>query len=160
VNLLGTSFFRRLVWLTLFLAPIGYTANIFAVAVHEIVGHGLVAQLLGGRFIGFWMKSDGMGGAFAFAAADAPVSHSIIILAGGVIATTLVGFILLVVAIVLRRWLLSRLVLLVLSAACLLEGPPYVFWNAYHPVPPGDIGRVFELCTLNGLADVTGYDGG
>src|SRR5437867_8898755 len=133
---------RRITMLALFLFPIAYVGNIGSVAVHEVLGHGGMALLLGGHFKGFVLKQDGMGYALAFPARGAPLSHSILILAAGSCATTVAGLALLGAALLARRSAALRLTLLLLSLLCLLEGPPYLLWNAYRPVPPGDIGEI------------------
>jgi hypothetical protein len=137
--------FRKAAILALFLAPIVYISQIFAVAVHEIIGHGLAAVSLGGRFDGFVLRLDGMGWAFSTLPLDATTTDTIILLTGGVTATTVTGFVFLALASVFRKRLAIRLSLLVLSFSLLMEGISYVFWNSYHPVPPGDIGRIITL---------------
>jgi hypothetical protein len=146
-------FRRRITMLVLFLVPIAYVGLIGSVAVHEVLGHGGTALLLGGQFDGFQLKWDGMGYARTSPAPGAPVSHSILILIGGPGATTVVGLALLVAARLARRSIPRRMALLVLSLFCLLEGPPYFFWNAYQPLPPGDIGQILALLPAAGSTD-------
>jgi len=86
-----------------------------------------------------------MGWASASPPASAPPWQSILYLAAGVGATTIGGAVFLVLALVVGRRLFIRLLLLVFSVNCLLEGPPYIFWNAYHPVGPADIGLILSL---------------
>ena len=43
-----------------------------------------------------------------------------------------------------RSWGTGWPPLLLASFMCLMD-IPYMFWNAYHPVPPGDIGRILQL---------------
>ena len=126
------SYWRRLAVIALFLLPIAYFAEIVAVAIHEIAGHGLAALCVGGAFTGFTLKWDGMGWACAFPAPNAPVSDTIAILAAGVAATTLSGIGLFVLALLLRKRFFSRMLLLLLSTMSVLEGTSYAFWNAYH----------------------------
>jgi len=141
--------------LALFLAPIAYVSNIASLAVHEVLGHGGTALLLGGQFKGFDLQWDGMGHAMMSAAPGAPPSHSILILAAGSCATTVAGLALLGAAILARRSAALRLTLLLLSLLCLLEGPPYLLWNAYRPVPPGDIGEILALLSRGGSTDTS-----
>ena len=55
------TFWVRLLLCIAFVAPVGYVASIFAVAVHEILGHGCTAWLVGGSFTGFALLPDAMG---------------------------------------------------------------------------------------------------
>lgn len=135
----------RAAGLALFLVPIAYVAGILGVAVHEILGHGLAAVLLGGEFSGFILKWDTMGSAFCVLPSTAPQSHHVLHLASGVIATTICGAILLGLAFLSRKRADVQLALLVASFVVLMDGIPYVLWNSYHPVPPGDIGRIISL---------------
>jgi hypothetical protein len=137
---------RRATGLVLFVLPIGYTAEILSVAVHEILGHGLSAALLGGTFSGFVLKWDAMGWAFCGLPPTAPLAHQVLYLASGVIATTVCGVIFLGLTFFFRRRPDIQLALLVVSLVCLMDGIPYVLWNAYHPVLPGDIGWIISLC--------------
>ena len=138
----ASSLLWNAVLLALFLIPIVYMGEILAVAVHEIAGHGLAAVALGGTFDGFVLKWDGMGWSHSTLPADASAIHEILHLAAGVVASTATGTALLLVAYVVRRRVGARLCVLILSWACLMEGIEYTLWNSYHPVPPGDIGRI------------------
>jgi hypothetical protein len=131
--------------LAAYLVPVAYLGVIFAVAIHEIIGHGLTAFCLGGSFRGFILKWDGMGWASAAPAIGAPGWHQTVILAAGVVATTVCGIALLLGAWLWRKRFFLRMAMLILATNCLLEGPPYVLWNAYHPVAPGDIGRILMM---------------
>ncbi len=127
------------------LIPYGYLAILLPVAVHEVVGHGLVALAVGGRFLGFQIGFDGMGYAIVPTPGEAGGWRALVVLMGGVTATTTLGL-----AMLLLTWLARRrpgiaLPLLILSFGLLAEGPAYMFWNAWQPVPPGDIGRVLLL---------------
>jgi len=137
---------RRGVGLALFLLPIGYLAEILGVAVHEILGHGLSAVLLGGTFSGFALRWDAMGWAFCALPPAASLTHQILYLASGVIATTLCGAMFSCLTFFFRRRLDIQLALFVISLVCLMDGIPYALWNAYHPIPPGDIGYLISLC--------------
>ncbi len=154
--LLGHNmFWRRITMLALFLVPIAYLSMIGSVAVHEVLGHGGMALLLGGEFNGFSLKWDGMGHAMVSQAPGAPRFHSILILAAGPGATTIVGLTLFSAACLAKRSIPQRMTFLIASLFCLLEGPPYLFWNAYQPVPPGDIGRILNLLSWGGATDTS-----
>jgi len=135
----------RTVRLLLFLLPVGYVATILGVAVHEILGHGMSAMLLGGQFSGFVLKWDAMGWAYSSLPSTASQSHLIVCLISGVVATTAFGGILLCLVFFFRKRPIVQLALLVISFICLMDGIPYLLWNSYHPVPPGDIGKVILL---------------
>ena len=125
--------------------PFLYIGQILAVAIHEILGHGLAAVALGGTFDGFGMRWDGMGWAYASLPPEASQTDRIVHLAAGVIATISSGLVFLALAHAFRRRIAVRFALLIGAVSCLLEGLPYIFWNAYHPVLPGDIGRILAL---------------
>jgi hypothetical protein len=135
----------RTIVLALFVLPIAYVAGILSVAVHEIVGHGMSAVLLGGKFTGFVLKWDAMGWAYCSLPFNASLTQNVFHLASGVIATTICGGILLGLVFLFRKRTDVQLVLLVVSFICLMDGIPYVLWNSYHPVPPGDFGRIILL---------------
>jgi len=137
---------RRAAALVLFALPLLYVATIFSTAVHEILGHGLSAVLLGGDFSGFTLRWDAMGWAFSDLPAEAPRLHQILQLAAGVIATTVCGALLWGLVLFFRKRPDIQLVLLVGASILLVDGISYAFWNAYHPVAPGDIGRIIALC--------------
>jgi hypothetical protein len=133
------------VFLFLFLLPVAYVGVIFAVAVHELLGHGLFGLLLGGKFTGFALKLDGMGWAYS----QLPEGHTcwarIVHLGSGIFVTTLMGACLLVAGWAVRRRREIQLAFFLLSVVCLMDGVPYLLWNAYHPVKPGDVGKIIIL---------------
>ena len=140
-----TSVVRGAVLLAAFLLPVGYVAGIFAVAIHEILGHGLAAVALGGEFSGFVLRWDTMGWAYSELPQGVAVWHYVFHLGSGVIATTVSGGVLLGLGLLFRKRTDIQLPLLLVSLICLMDGIPYIFWNAYHPVPPGDIGWILRL---------------
>jgi len=135
----------RAVGIALFVLPAMYVAEILASVVHEVFGHGLTAIFLGGEFSGFVVKWDTMAWAFSHLPVSAPLSHHILYLASGIIVTTMVGLILWGLAFFLREKPAIQLVLLVAAFVVLIDGISYVLWNAWHPVPPGDIGKIIIL---------------
>ena len=142
----GNSAIARAVRLAFFVLPVLYVAGMLCTTVHEVLGHGLSAVLLGGQFSGFTVKWDGMGWAYAdIPAGDAWVAREIVHRASGIIATTVCGAILWGFAFFFRRRPDIQLGLLVGAFILLIDGMDYVVWNAYHPVPPGDIGVIIFL---------------
>jgi hypothetical protein len=110
--------------------------------------------LLGGQFSGFTVKWDGMGGAFAdLPAGGAPPAHTILFWASGIIATTVGGAILWGLVFFFRRRPDIQLALLVGAFIFLIDGMDYIVWNAYHPVPPGDIGVITLLSQVLEVPD-------
>ncbi|MFC1792500.1 hypothetical protein ACFL3Q_02815 [Planctomycetota bacterium] len=139
----GNNTITRTVRLAFFILPIVYVAGILGTTIHEVLGHGLSAVILGGQFSGFIVKWDAMGGAFASIPAGAPVTYHILHLASGIIATTLCGVILWGLVFFFRRRPDIQLALLVGSFILLIDGIDYIVWNAYHPSPPmGDVGKI------------------
>lgn len=137
------SFLRSII-LALFFIPMSYLGLIAAVFIHEFIGHGLMAWLCGEAFRGFTLQWDGMGWADINIPKPGPVG--ILIMAAGMAATTFFGLLTLAAAVwISNRLLFLRLGLFLLAFNCLLEGPPYAFWNAYHPTCPGDMGQLLLL---------------
>ena len=122
----------RLSVLLLFMGPIAYIGSLLAVAIHEIIGHGLAALCVGGEFKGFLLKWDAMGYAFAYPPASAVRRDTIVILSAGVVATTLAGIAFLILAFIKKHQFFMHIVFLLFATHCLLEGLPYTFWNAYN----------------------------
>ncbi|HNT36768.1 MAG TPA: M50 family metallopeptidase [bacterium] len=131
--------------LALFVLPALYVSAILSTAVHEILGHGFCAMLLGGEFSGFVLKWDAMGWAYSELPESAPLSHHIFFSASGIIANLVFGGMLLGFAFIVSPKPHVQLMLLVVSFTCLIDGISYVLWNAYHPDPSGDIGRIIWL---------------
>jgi peptidase M50B-like protein len=139
------SFGRRLLALMGVLGPLGYVGTLAAVAVHEVLGHGLAAILLGGRLHGFVIHWDGMGWASTSLPEGAPSSHLALKLAAGAVATTFFGGLFLGLAFWRRRDVFLPVALALLSAVFVLDGSIYMFWSAYFPEPPGDFARIILL---------------
>ncbi len=138
----GNNTITRTIRLAFFALPLIYVAEVLSIIVHEVLGHGLTAVLLGGQFSGFAVKWDTMGWALADIPVGAPVTHHILYLASGIIATTVCGVILWGIVFLFRRRPDIQLALLVGAFIFLIDGMDYVVWNTYHPVPSGDIGKI------------------
>ena len=52
----GNNTITRTIRLAFFALPIVYVAEILGTIIHEVLGHGLSAVLLGGQFSGFTVK--------------------------------------------------------------------------------------------------------
>jgi hypothetical protein len=144
----GGNTISRAVRLAFFVLPLIYVAEVMCTTIHEVLGHSLSAVLLGGQFSGFTVKWDTMGWAFADLPAGAPVTHHILFLASGIIATTVGGAILWGLVFLFRRRPDIQLSLLIGAFIFLIDGIDYIVWNAYHPVPSGDIGGIIMFCRL------------
>lgn len=150
----GNNTIARTVRLAFFALPIVYVAETLCTTIHEVLGHGLSAVLLDGQFSGFTVKWDSMGWAIADIPVGAPVTHHILYLASGIIATTVCGAILWGLVFLFRRRPDIQLALLVGAFILLIDGIDYIVWNSYHPVPQGDIGRIilfYEVFELPGF---------
>ena len=135
----------RLTMVLLLVAPFVFFGTYFAAALHELA-HGVMALLVGGQFKGFQLLLNGMGIALGHAPYGAPAWKTVAINLAGVTVTTVVGLALMAAGYRLRRHPAVALPLLALAFHCMLEGPPYLLWNAINPVGPGDIGQaLFHL---------------
>ncbi len=130
------TFSLRLLLCFAFAGPVGYVAYISAVAIHEILGHGLTAWLLGGRFEGFALMPDGMGWAAAWSD-----KHQNSVHAAGVVAGVLAGLIMLLLAVRLAHPL-ARMACLLFAICSFEDATSYAFWNSLFPRPPGDFAKI------------------
>ncbi len=112
-------------------------------------------MLLGGDFSGFVLRWDGMGWASCDLPAAAPLSHEVLQLASGIIAEITCGMALWGLVSFFRRRPDVQVVLLVGSFICLTDGASYLLWNAYHAVPPGDVGRIIWLASTTSPPDTS-----
>jgi hypothetical protein len=136
----------RAIRLALFLLPLMYVAAILAAVVHEVLGHGLAAMLIGVSFEGFRVGWAGGGQAFTVIPPWAPRGHQVLHLASGIIVTIVCGGVSLGLVPLFRRRIIAQLALLVGALAFLGSSIWYVLWNSYDPVAPGDVGRIILLC--------------
>jgi hypothetical protein len=127
-------------WLgTAIALPLAYAGSLLAVLVHEAIGHGAVAALLGGRFVALVVRLDLMG----YATTVMPPTGRVAVLAGGIVSTALAG----ALGVVLARRVRSPvagLALGVLAVAFLHEGLPYAVWNSAMGAG-GDVGRLLRI---------------
>ena len=135
----------RLVLLLLFVLPVGYGGVLLAVTVHEVLGHGLAAVLLGGSFDGFEIHWDAMGYAQTTLPPDVTTSGRVFHLAAGALVTTALGALLLWSTRLARRGGLIYLAPCLLSCIFVLDGSEYMFWSAYGMTGNGDFARIVRL---------------
>ncbi len=134
----------RVVELVIFSLPVIYLAIMFTVFIHEVLGHGLAAALLGGRFLGFGLSPDGMGWANVIIA-SLPVRDQILALFAGICSTTLLSVLALVFSNLCKKHVFASLGLLFLAMISLLDGLPYFFFDALHLAGHGDFSRIWQL---------------
>ena len=148
------DFYKRLGVLVLFGVPAIYLGNILNVFIHEVVGHGLTAVVLGGEFRGFVIHHDGMGWALAFS------QHERLVWATGPLSGLILGLLCMTVALRSGVSIHLRLLFFIAGGIALVNECSYLFFNAVFPRPPGDIGRIllsFDSASLRwALILVTG----
>ncbi len=138
---------RRALGVAVLFLPYAGLGVFAAVAVHEVVGHGLTAEALGGTFRGVLIDFDSHGRAFLTFPPREPDWTWMAILLGGVVSTSIVGILLLSSGLRWRGQPALALPLLILAFNCLLEGPAYAFWNAVRPGNEGDIAEFLALAS-------------
>lgn len=131
------AFARGAVALLAITLPLAYACELGAVAVHELLGHGLTSWLMGGGFHGFTIRLESGG----FARTD-DAAHPTIVLAAGVVVSLALAAVLIVVAPRLRARPLVSLALL-LFTACLVEvNAPDAFWGSWYGRGASDFGLI------------------
>ena len=138
------NFLVQWICFVLFFLPIVYLGSIAAVTIHEVVGHGVVAALLGGDFLGFGILIDAMGWARVDIADISPFKQAIV-LAGGTLLTNLCSIFFLVLGIRLKKSPLSSVALLTIAFTFLCDGLPYYFWDALFHGGIGDASGILGL---------------
>lgn len=138
------NFYSRLLQLVLFLIPLSYLGSIFAVSLHEIVGHGLGSLLVGGNFVGFRLHLDGMGSAWTPRPEGCSTFQEVFILSAGIGVTLIAGIVFLYLALIFRKRPSLSLILITFAATCLLDGAPYLLWSSYVQQGNGDPFRILR----------------
>ncbi len=145
-----TSFPKRILSFLAFAVPVAYIGTLVTVIIHEIIGHGLTGILIGGKATGLLLRADGFGSVL-FSEFPNNIPGMVAMFLAGPLATLVVGSVAIIFAWIWRKSYFLSLTLLILGANMLLEGPPYLFWNAYNHIPPGDVGKIFELIPSTAL---------
>lgn len=147
----STSFFieenrftRNLWTMSLFSLPIIYLGIILAVSIHEVIGHGLTAALLGGQFKGFGILLDGMGWAEVELVGLSDLSRALMLF-GGVFYTTIFSLLFFALSVAFKRNRFIRLTFLFFAITSLLDGLPYFFWDAIYLGGIGDFSMIWFL---------------
>lgn len=137
------SFFIKIVILILLILPVAYSGIILSTTAHEVLGHGLVANLTGNTFTKFEIFPNGIGFAYWEYASDFVPMDEVKILLAGLIVNAILAVTFFMFAFIFRSKLLPALVFLVWGFINVLAGLSYMFWNAIYPIGgSGDIGQV------------------
>jgi len=116
----------------------------------EAVGHGLVAEALGGDFRGVGIYLDGMGWADVDISELTPFRQALVF-AGGYISTTLVAAILFLTSFILRKEPISGIIITPIALAFLMDGAPYFFWDGIFRGGIGDVSAILRLYPFQAL---------
>jgi hypothetical protein len=140
----GKSHVINALQILIFSLPVIYIGIILAVFVHEVLGHGLTAFLLGGQFKSFSILLDGMGYASIDVVKLSNLKIVLILLSGAAYTT---GFSILFLILSLAFWQKTFLsaAFLYLAFASLLDGVPYLFWDAIALGGVGDYSLIWML---------------
>ncbi len=136
-------FLTRMIIIISFLFPLAFISTFFATLSHEVLGHGLAAELMGGSFDGMEIHWTGQGLAHVTLPGE-PYGTSFIFLAG-IFANLIIGFILLRISLNREIPYFPRLVMTLLATDSILSASVYVLWNAMFKVDEYDISRVLAL---------------
>ncbi len=139
------SLFKRNLWvLSVFSLPVIYLGLILAVFIHEVVGHGLTAALLGGRFNGFGILLDGMGWANIDVTGLSDLSQALMFFSGA-FYTTVFAALFFTLSAAFKRNHFITLAFLFFAITSLLDGLPYFFWDAIYLGGIGDFSMIWFL---------------
>jgi hypothetical protein len=109
--------------------PLLYLGAVLAVSVHELIGHGLVTRLLGGKFNGFGITLDTMGWA-EIDAARLPGRLKALVLLGGAACTIVVSLVFIALGTIVAKGEIARFICLIMGFCFMIDGLPYFFWDA------------------------------
>ena len=152
-------FTKNLFTMVIFSLPVIYLSIILAVFIHEVVGHGLITVLLGGQFTGFGIHLDGLGWA-NIECADLPMLSKILIFFGGAFSTTVFALLSFTLSIMYRKSRFASLAFLLFAVVSLLDGAPYIFWDAIYLSGVGDFSMVWLLYRSDAMRNVLiGFSG-
>lgn len=144
------SFNRDVLKFVLWMIPTVYLAIIASVTAHEVIGHGVVAALLGGKFNGFGIRVDGMGWASLDIISLAPIRQAIVLAAGAVVTTTL-SVLFFILGYRFRKHFITSATLFVFAFAFLCDGIPYFFWDSIYQGTIGDPSGILRLYPSEGM---------
>lgn len=134
----------------LFSFPVTYLGIILAVFIHEVIGHGLSALLLGGQFNGFGLALDGLGWA-KLGTDHLPAAKIALILLAGSFSTAVFSLFCIALWKIFRKHHFTALTFLFLSITSALDGLPYFFWDAIYQGGIGDFSVIQLLYPRHGF---------
>lgn len=129
---------------SLWLLPVTYLAIISAVIAHEIIGHGLIAALLGSQFRGFGILIDGKGWTSLDLSGLSPFQLATVY-AGGAFITNLLCLVFVLLGIRFGKKYLTSTLFFVLAFVFLSDGNPYFFWDSIYRGGVGDPSAILKL---------------
>lgn len=132
------EYFLKLLVLVVFLTPAGYVSVVLTMSIHEVLGHGLTAILLGGSLDGFVVNWDGTGLAQITLKNMTDFEKSVVAMAG-IFSTIIAGVLFLKVGTTKSLTYFGRLAALIIAMECLVGGTVYLFWNAAFEVGAWDV---------------------
>jgi hypothetical protein len=135
---------KKMIIFSLFSLPVIYIGIIVSVFIHEVFGHGLTAQILGGQFRSFSLSVDGMGFA-EIGVSGLSSSMFAIILLSGAFFTTVFSMLFFFLSMVFRKKLFPALTFLFFAYICFLDGIPYFFWDGIYLSGVGDFSLLWTL---------------
>ena len=131
---------RRVGPLLAFALPWAYAVYLGAVLVHEVLGHGVTAWIVGGRFTGMSITLDGGGWAMANGG-----DHQWIVTAAGSVVGVTTGIVFLWLSTRQRARYPLRLALLLFGAMLVINDTSYPFWGSFFAGRPSDYGRLVHM---------------
>jgi len=150
--LVAVPYMVRLLLLILFLTPVIYVGMIIATLIHEVLGHGLAAIIIGGDVTGIYIHWDGSGLASITTTSNMPGYDLAIFYLGGIFVTTLAGLLLMRLGLIRKLPFFLQMGILVIASECLLGGgPAYLFWNSVFTGDHWDVGNLMTVYDSMGL---------
>lgn len=150
--LVAVPYLVRLLLLILFITPVIYAGMIIGTMIHEVMGHGLAAIIIGGDITGIQIHWNGSGLASISTPSDMPGYDLAIFYLSGIFVTTLAGLILMRMGLIRRLPFFLQMGILVIASECLLGGgPAYLFWNSIFTGEHWDVGNLMNVYDSVGL---------
>jgi hypothetical protein len=142
--MISKRFGKNLAAMFLYYFPVLYLGIILSVTLHEILGHGLVALAMGGKFKGFGLYPDGMGWADIDVSGLSEPRIAFVLFAGGS-CTAIASLIGIALGMAMRKRFHAHAGLLLCAFVCLMDGMPYFFWDAIYLSGVGDISGIYRM---------------
>jgi len=105
--------------------------------IHEIIGHGLLAVLLGGNFYGFYASPFGVSFAFVSLKSHSPLWQDFLIYSGGILVEMIFGLVVLFLITPRLRGFTNRLFVILFSLSAMSGSMNYlIFGSIFHVGDP------------------------